>query len=735
MDDLRYNMMSSKNDLEDEEEKQVHEEKKKNAKKKSSNLNHNTTTDSTSRKEPRSSLSTKLAGEKTSSSALNRTTQPTNTIEPAAQSHATTRKTNSTMISSPKTTTKHASTSHDIMNWWEGCKADWQLIPISIKETDGVLGMVLQNSSCPATKGKHCKVLRVYQPSLAQRNGVQAGDWICRLEGGVPVLALLHQVTEWSKQRPFHIHILRAKQPRDEEPSPLVGNNKTFPSRDASNADGTSCASDAAAKKVPSKNVVDVSHDDADESKVDHHYDDSSISVASVSTTKRASSALLLLSKRPKNKSSASWNSQQEKSSNKEHQTSSQPSGKLSRKRDSNGRSIVPREKPNNGSSTAKKTPPPPPSSSNRENTKSNDNDPFCRRCNPKKKKMPRMHHAWCRLNQFFENSGAMDLMKRIRQGVRLGCQACETEFSTGKLANKKHLGACNTNQKRLKKLIEAQERLEEEEEKRKKRKGSKPSPKKKDNGSRQKRKQPDIVLSPSSSDDEEDEGMDEVSVYQPKRKRGRIKTNSVGQASLGRGSSKPRTSDTSRATRPKDSQEKDSPTMVTPQPPTESATGDQGGREAIKPNWITCSDNPWGSEGYTIGDVLLYGPQLGLGHFETVLPSERYVMDPFALSSTYRTTHCTPQEGLAFLSVRRDTLATRPWGFRVGLDEFGHGCLVESVAPMSPAVAAVSFWHVVRLGLIERKSLHDLICCSCTFSPFRLLLGCQKTVKTPQLD
>jgi hypothetical protein len=719
MDDLRYNMMSSTNDLlGEEEEKQVHEEennkKKKNVKNKSSTFNHNTTTDSASHnKEPRSSLSTKTAAEKVNAStaATRTTTQPTNTIEPAAKSHAaTTRKTNSTMISAPiTTTTKHAntSTSHDIINyWWEGCKADWQLIPITIEETDGVLGMVLQNSSFPAftgtkEEGKHCKVLRIYQPSLAQRHGVQAGDWICRLEDGVPVLVPIQQVIEWSKQRPFHIHLLRAKQPRDEEPTslPVVGNIKTFD-------DATSCASETATKKVSSKtNVVDhVSHD--------HHHDDydSSISVASVSTTNRASSALLLLAKRPKNKSSPFWNnSQQQKSStNKEHETIiSQPYGNtLSRKRDSNGRSIVvPREKPPSGSSTAKKTPTPPPSSSNRENAKSNDNnDLFCRRCHPKNKKMPRMHHAWCRLNQFFENSGAMDLVKRIRQGARLGCQACETEFSTGKLTHQKHLGACSTNQKRLKKLIEARECLEEEEEeKRKQRKRGKPSPKKKDTGSRQKRKQPDIVLSPPSSDDEEDEDMDEISVLLPKRKRGRIHTISVGQASSGRGSSKPKTSDASRATRPKDSQGEESPNtmMVTPQPPSESATGHQRGREAIKPNWITCSDNPWGSEGYTIGDVLLYGPQLGLGHFETVLPSERYVMDPFALSSTYRSTHCTPQEGLAILSLRRDTLATRPWGFRVGLDEFGRGCLVESVTPMSPAVAAVSSSRFDRTQII----------------------------------
>lgn len=134
------------------------------------------------------------------------------------------------------------------------------------------------------------------------------------------------------------------------------------------------------------------------------------------------------------------------------------------------------------------------------------------------------------------------------------------------------------------------------------------------------------------------------------------------------------------------------------------------------QPIWIPMDDDPWGPEGYQNGDVLLYGPQQGMGHVEGPRPqvgaaAARYTVDPFGIDSSYRRSHWTPEEGLFLLHLKRDppiagtstSLRSRakepssnshtrphlPWGLDVVRDEFGQACLVNAVDPGSPASKA----------------------------------------------
>lgn len=71
----------------------------------------------------------------------------------------------------------------------------------------------------------------------------------------------------------------------------------------------------------------------------------------------------------------------------------------------------------------------------------------------------------------------------------------------------------------------------------------------------------------------------------------------------------------------------------------------------------------------------------------------KRFVANPFEAGSPYHATHKSPArgEGYSVLSLVRDRMGLRPWGFTVRLHEFGGACLVDSVEPLSPAEAAVS--------------------------------------------
>jgi hypothetical protein len=106
--------------------------------------------------------------------------------------------------------------------------------------------------------------------------------------------------------------------------------------------------------------------------------------------------------------------------------------------------------------------------------------------------------------------------------------------------------------------------------------------------------------------------------------------------------------------------------------------------------SWEACK-NPWGTEGFVESDVVAFTTSKGLGHHETHLPSPRYEIDPFISCPRYRRTHHPPEEGYHVIVLRRDLMATRPWGFTVRRHEFGGACLIHNVDPLSPAEAAVS--------------------------------------------
>jgi len=110
---------------------------------------------------------------------------------------------------------------------------------------------------------------------------------------------------------------------------------------------------------------------------------------------------------------------------------------------------------------------------------------------------------------------------------------------------------------------------------------------------------------------------------------------------------------------------------------------------EVVEVTWKVAAD-PWGPEGYTDGDAVLFSGTTPLRSHESVSPSPRFEIDPFVTYKRYNKTHHTPLEGFQVLELRRDPLATLPWGFTSRRHEFGGACLVRSVDPLSAAATAV---------------------------------------------
>jgi hypothetical protein len=123
------------------------------------------------------------------------------------------------------------------------------------------------------------------------------------------------------------------------------------------------------------------------------------------------------------------------------------------------------------------------------------------------------------------------------------------------------------------------------------------------------------------------------------------------------------------------------------------SDTDDEHAGDTIDAIEWSKAPNPWGADGYQLGDVALFAnDNPGLEHFEALLPSPRYELNPFAASQVYSTTHRTNGEGFQVVELRRDPVAQLDWGFTVDRHEFGGACLVTSVDPVSPASSAVSY-------------------------------------------
>ena len=526
---------------------------------------------------------------------------------------------------------------------WKDYQNDWERIPICISDHPGTVGMHVAEASFHTAFGlKHknrCQIRK--STGLARKLGLQEGDWVCHPmvneNQEFLLLAEKDQVMSWAKQRPFSFCILRCKSIKKTSPSKIVKKNikeqpwLTSVNHDSQDNDTKQSANSRPRHKQIKKGVR------------------GRILAGIQSQTKE----VLKLSKVPVRKSTAS-SPARSKSKIKASSSASKSS------------SVV----------------------------------PFCFKCNTptSSRSQPRAHHSWCSLNSFYDNSGAQEIMKRIQYGrENLSCQACQKEYETGKLVPKQsHLEKCNRYRKQLEKYRDREEDKDEQVIAKKE---------------KSKRLAVEKLLSSSSEQGNSDEDMDDVSFYQPTTKKAKIAVLSPGIAK-----SKPRPNlvpvkpQTAKAVQsvainktpkiaPKNGSRKVTPpkssTSISSAPPPTPAnrrTEDGRHREAIKPVWRNCPDeNPWGRPGYMEGDVLLYGPQSGIGHYESTLLNKRYTIEPFAPSSCYLNTHCTPQEGYTMLALRRDPLASCPWGFQVDCDEFGHACLVQSVDPISPASEAVS--------------------------------------------
>ncbi|CAB9507034.1 expressed unknown protein [Seminavis robusta] len=132
----------------------------------------------------------------------------------------------------------------------------------------------------------------------------------------------------------------------------------------------------------------------------------------------------------------------------------------------------------------------------------------------------------------------------------------------------------------------------------------------------------------------------------------------------------------------------------------------DKSGRNQIE--WIH-HENPWGPAGFQLGDVAIFTQRRGIGHHESMLPSERFVSEPFSADTNYHKTHRTPEEGYQYIRLQRDDRAQRSWGFTVRRHDFGGACLVERVDPMSPAESAV-FVGMSASGISAALSVNDML-------------------------
>ncbi len=530
---------------------------------------------------------------------------------------------------------------------------DW--IPVTFVASGTSLGMVIQRDqffSAPPhrqTGLTHCKILRVLPGGVADGSGIHVDDWICRPISGAPILALFEEVQTWAKTKNFEVSVLRLK--------------KYQPTIKAMNFSPTM-------HRMPStKSITASSGKNFLKQKEQKQQNQQRPPI-------NANRDLLPLKKRRKRETFS------EKITDSPINT---PSLAVLNSKSS------PTKKLGQNTSTTVFEP--------------DEILPFCRLCNHLKnygergqlRRRPRIHHAWCPQSSFFENNGGKDLLGRIQHGCKqLNCSACEKEFQLGKLQSPNtHSQLCLQNQERLNKIIQEKGRNEEREQTAKDEKDSRQR--------KQQQKKRALLVSPSS--DEEDE---EVSAYRPPRKKKQPETFPSAAAKK-----------ITKLKNQKDGKPEEKATLstistsqplhrVTPTPvealakPVASALlqkivdrapkNQQSDSTTIKMRWESTRENPWGAQGHQDGDIVLYGPQHGLGHVETLIPSPRYCLYPFNPNSNYRTTHFTPEEGYSVLYLSRDPLGVNPWGFGVTRDEFGHACLVDHIQPFTPATGAVRF-------------------------------------------
>jgi hypothetical protein len=615
---------------------------------------------------------------------------------------------------------------HDIYEW----------IPVHVKGNTTVtgkgVGMVIQRDQfyAPHTSGPsahhrqvgltHCKILRLVPGGSAEASGIRVDDWMCRPvdeNPAAPILAQFEEVQAWAKTRCFRASVLRRKNSPNDATTITKPKPKTL--QKIAPIESQATVPFLSGGKPP-QGAAMAAAVDGETAALDKSRQDS-----------------LPLKKR--------WNRKANTTVDTSKATKVAKVSSDAKRR----KPKAPSSTQKDGHSSKKVTTPPQDTTKNKPKSDSYALLPFCRLCQHLKKhgkrghdhRKPRSHHAWCPHNPFFDNSGGQALLDRIQQGRnQLHCVGCEKEYESGKLEPAKaHSQMCLQNQKRLKKLI--QEKEDEEERKEKAEKEKKKSRKEQD-----RKKMKRLLL--LSSSEEEDEGPSEI---QSRRKRQRtvdpsdrkVKA-STAVSNGGKPTKKsevqsPKTQSTTR----KVSSEEGS-RRVTP-PPTEARKETAARKEVStttrvptttvasknqqhqttthKSCWESTMENPWGPHGHQQGDIMMYGPHRGMGHYETLLPSRRYILHPFAAHSNYCTTHCTPQEGFTVLCLQRDPSARQPWGFGVIRDDFGNACLVEHVQPMTAASAAVSFFSDI-FGVMGNGLTTDSLLFSISATDSRRIRG-----------
>ena len=316
-------------------------------------------------------------------------------------------------------------------------------------------------------------------------------------------------------------------------------------------------------------------------------------------------------------------------------------------------------------------------------NNSNDDDNPFCLLCSHNNTSV-RIHHPWCSKNPQRDTGKVDELLNRIKHGVKkLQCNACQTEYQTGKqvITNNtskkinnnandgttmvRHNQACLIYQKQLRNVRRQREKEEEEE-------GEEleEEPKKARTMKKKRRVSTTATVTSSQSrksneEEDDDDDEDDRSVFEPATK----KTRRMQALTFSRKSYNKQT--------------------VAAATANDNDSSNDNHDSRVKPRWVPLSDDeqdPWGEEGWQIEDSLLYGPQRGTGH---LVSNNRYAMNPFEIGSNYHRTHGTPEKGLSILGLTRDPLGKFPWGFVVTRHELGWACIVETVHQNTPASAA----------------------------------------------
>lgn len=398
---------------------------------------------------------------------------------------------------------------------------------------------------------KQCRIMSTF--GLARKHGLQERDWVCHplvtKNQDYIDLADFEQVQQWSKQRPFSVCILRPKRVKPtKKQTSKTPNDQPWLTSFHSKENGMSLQVDNDKKK---KKNLEMRHDsgcsEEDDEETQLEPGKSLAKPLKVDkTTQAAASSLLslqqqfqsgqrgfkdpLLTKKPKATKRASNLLTPGNNKNKSKESSSLKLSRAPTKKPKESSSLKLSRAPTKKTTTTKQTS----SRFTYNQTSSTDSlpssskikastvVPFCLKCNTSSSNLiqPLKHHSWCPRNDFFENSGAKDIMKRIQHGRKnLNCQACQREYETGKLLSRsKHLETCNQFRKKLEELRKEEEAEEERKEAMKE---------------KQKRRKFECLLSSSSSDEQgdSDDEVDDGSSYQPKRKKSKISVLSAGSA------------------------------------------------------------------------------------------------------------------------------------------------------------------------------------------------------------